>query len=123
PQAQVRGSDDHLDAVASTRLSLAASGLGRAGVDVVWDDALHGEPSASADLIVLNPPFHDGAAIDATVVQELLDAASRVLRPGGRLWLVHNSHLRYRPEVERRVGPVRQAARDRRFTVLVATRA
>lgn len=123
PQARVRGSDDHLDAVASTRLTLAASGLEREGVDVAWDDALRGEAAASADLVLLNPPFHDGAAIDARMVQELLDAAARVLRPGGRLWMVHNSHLRYRPELERRVGPVRQAARDRRFTVLAATRA
>lgn len=123
PDAQVLASDDDADAVASTRLTLAAAGLARDGVSVRWDDALSQEESASADLLVLNPPFHDGTAVDATLVQELLDAAARVLRRGGQLWMVHNSHLRYRPELERRVGRVQQAARDRRFTVLVATRA
>ena len=92
-------------------------------MQVTWDDAISQLQDRSVDLVLLNPPFHDGTAIDATLVQGLLDAASRVLRPGGQLWFVHNSHLRFRTEVERRVGPVRQRARDRRFTVLSAQRA
>ena len=36
---------------------------------------------------------------------------------GGELWAVWNSHLRYRPDLERLVGPTRQIARDRTFTV------
>ena len=120
PQARLRASDDDADAVAATRATLEASGLAREGVDVVWEASLADAADASADLVVLNPPFHDGTAVDATLVQELLDAAGRVLRPGGQLWLVHNSLLRYRDEVADRIGPVRQRARDRRFTVLSA---
>ncbi|WP_157975578.1 class I SAM-dependent methyltransferase [Brachybacterium sp. YJGR34] len=122
PAAQVLGSDDDADAVASTRATLAAAGLERDGVAVTWDAALAGAEADSADLVLLNPPFHDGTAVDATLVQGLLDAAARVLRPGGQLWFVHNSHLRYRPELAARIGPVRQRARDRRFTVLSAVR-
>ncbi|SLM89875.1 methyltransferase [Brachybacterium nesterenkovii] len=120
PQARLRASDDDADAVAATRATLEASGLAREGVDVVWEVSLADAADAGADLVVLNPPFHDGTAVDATLVQELLDAAGRVLRPGGQLWLVHNSLLRYRDEVADRIGPVRQRARDRRFTVLSA---
>ncbi|MGP9694087.1 class I SAM-dependent methyltransferase [Brachybacterium sp. AOP25-B2-12] len=122
PHARVHGSDDHLDAVRSTRATLAASGLLRSEVTVGWDDALSARPDGSADAVLLNPPFHDGPGIDPTLVQGLLDAVARVLRPGGELWLVHNSHLRYRTEIERRVGRVVQRARDRRFTVLSAVR-
>lgn len=120
PQARLRASDDDADAVAATRATLEASGLAREGVDVVWEASLADAADAGADLVVLNPPFHDGTAVDAMLVQELLDAAGRVLRPGGQLWLVHNSLLRYRDEVADRIGPVRQRARDRRFTVLSA---
>lgn len=122
PEARVRGSDDDSEAVVSTRATLAASGLDRDGVEVTWEESLAQHADGSADLVLLNPPFHDGTAVDATLVQGLLDAAARVLRPGGQLWFVHNSHLRYRPELEFRVGVVRQRARDRRFTVLSATR-
>lgn len=122
PEAAVLGSDADADAVSSARATLAANHLEREGVEVTWDDALSRVADASVDLVLLNPPFHDGTAIDATLVQGLLDTAARVLRPGGQLWFVHNSHLRYRTEVERRVGSVRQRSRDRRFTVLSATR-
>ena len=48
--------------------------------------------------------------------------AARVLATGGRLWCVWNSHLRHRPVLEAEVGPTRQVARDRTFTVTVSTR-
>ena len=122
PEASVLGSDVDADAVGSTRETLAANDLTRENVQVSWDDALSRLDAESLDLVLLNPPFHDGTTVDATLVQGLLDSAARVLRPGGQLWFVHNSHLRYRTEVERRVGDVEQRARDRRFTVLRATR-
>ncbi|ATG54177.1 16S rRNA methyltransferase [Brachybacterium ginsengisoli] len=122
PDASVLGTDLDADAVASTASTLAAAGLDRAGVEVSWDDAASLQEDASADLMLLNPPFHDGTAVDATLVQGLLDAAARVLRPGGQLWFVHNSHLRYRPELGARFATVEQRARDRRFTVLSAVR-
>ena len=122
PEASVLGSDVDADAVGSTRETLAANTLARENVQVSWDDALSRLEAESLDLELLNPPFHDGTTVDATLVQGLLDSAARVLRPGGQLWFVHNSHLRYRTEVERRVGDVEQRARDRRFTVLRAIR-
>ncbi|WP_341856817.1 methyltransferase [Brachybacterium sp. GPGPB12] len=81
---RVLGSDDDADAVASTRATLAATGLDREGVEVTWDVSLSRCEEASADLVPLNPPFHDGTVVDATLVQGLLDAAARVPRPGGR---------------------------------------
>ena len=122
PEASVLGSDVDADAVGSTCETLAVNTLARENVQVSWDDALSRLDAESLDLVLLNPPFHDGTTVDATLVQGLLDSAARVLRPGGQLWFVHNSHLRYRTEVERRVGDVEQRARDRRFTVLRATR-
>jgi 16S rRNA (guanine1207-N2)-methyltransferase len=45
-----------------------------------------------------------------------------VLRPGGELWAVYNSALRYKPVLGRLVGPTRVAAQDPKFTVTVSTR-
>jgi len=42
--------------------------------------------------------------------------------PGGELWCVWNSHLRYRSLLERLVGPTRQVARNPKFTVTASTR-
>ena len=105
------------DADADAVLSARAIGL-----EATWDDAGSRLPDASFDTIALNPPFHDGTTVDATLVQHLLDASVRLLAPGGALYVVHNSHLRYRGEVERRFASVEQIARDTTFTVLRATR-
>ena len=107
-----QATDSDADAVLSARAI---------GLDATWDDAGSRFPDASFDTVALNPPFHDGTAVDATLVQKLLDAAVRLLTPNGELYLVHNSHLRYRGEVERRFISVKQVARDKTFTVLRAT--
>jgi 16S rRNA (guanine1207-N2)-methyltransferase len=119
PVAHVMASDRSAAAVASARLTMEAN---RLEVTVVRDDALSQQPDASVDLVVLNPPFHAGAAVHSGVSTRLFDAAARVLRPGGELWTVWNSHLAYRPALERIVGPTRQIARTPKFTVTASTR-
>jgi 16S rRNA (guanine1207-N2)-methyltransferase len=117
----VIATDQSADACASTALTATLNGCAEQ-VQVRRDDALASFPDASEDLLVLNPPFHAGNTVDTRVALRLFEASARVLRPGGELWCVWNSHLMYRPELERRVGPTRQVARDRTFTVTVSTR-
>lgn len=114
PEAVVLATDRSAAAVASARLTMAANGL---DVTVTRDDALSQQPDGSADLILLNPPFHSGAAVDSRIATKLFAAAARVLRPGGELWTVWNSHLGYRPILERVVGETRQVSRNQKFTV------
>jgi len=119
PAARVIASDVSAAAVASARLTAAANGV---EIEVVQDDGLGAQPDASAELIALNPPFHVGAAVHTGIAHRLFADAARVLRPGGELWVVWNSHLRYAPALERAVGPTRQVARGPKFTVTASTR-
>lgn len=121
PGIRVRATDQSSAAVASARLTVHANGVADR-VDVVRDDALSAVPDASAELIVLNPPFHIGATVHTGIAHKLFADAGRVLVPGGELWCVWNSHLRYRGDLERLVGPTRQVARDRTFTVTASVR-
>lgn len=118
---RVVATDDSAAAVASAAATAAANGVADRVV-VLQDDAASGLPDASTDLVVLNPPFHVGASVHTGVAHKLFDAAARLLRPGGELWAVWNSHLLYRPALERAVGPTRQVARNPKFTVTVSTR-
>jgi 16S rRNA (guanine1207-N2)-methyltransferase len=118
----VTATDESAAAVASAEATVAANGLeGR--VVVVRANGAETVPDASADLVLLNPPFHVGAAVHDGVARTLFADAARVLTDGGELWAVWNSHLRYRPTLERVVGPTRQVSRDPKFTVTVSTRA
>ena len=120
PAAAVIATDQSAAAVAATRLTAEAAGVADR-VEVHRADALEAVEDDWAELILLNPPFHTGATVHAGVAHRLIRACSRALAPGGELRLVFNSHLRYRPLVEREIGPVREIARDRTFTVLAAT--
>jgi len=74
-------------------------------------------------VVVLNPPFHSDAALATGIAEHLFAESARVLRPGGELWCVWNSHLRYRGALTRIVGPTRQIARNPKFTVTASVRA
>lgn len=115
--ARVLATDESAAAVASATLTLRANEL---EVAVTRDDAASAVPNRSVDLVVLNPPFHTGAAVHSGVSTKLFEAASRMLRPGGELWTVFNSHLDYRSTLERIVGGTRQIERTPKFTITLS---
>jgi len=120
PSARVIATDISADAVASARETMAANEL---DVEVLQGAALASQPDGSLDLVVLNPPFHDGGAVTTDIALALFEDAARALRPGGQLWTVWNSHLAYRPVLTRLVGPTEQVARGPKFTVTASTKA
>ncbi|WP_411732965.1 class I SAM-dependent methyltransferase [Paeniglutamicibacter sp.] len=121
PHLAVRASDQSASAVASTGATAAANRVAER-ITAVQDDALASLPDASESLVVLNPPFHMGNTVHAGIALKLIADAGRVLAPGGELWCVWNSHLGYRGQLEKLVGPTRQVARNPKFTVTVSTR-
>lgn len=121
PSLRVIACDQSAIAVASARATAEANDVADR-VSVVRDDVLRSQPDATATFIALNPPFHSGAAVTDGLAPRMFADAARVLASGGELWTVWNSSLQYRPALERLVGPTRQVARDRKFTVTVSTK-
>lgn len=121
PRIAVVGTDQSAAAVASATATVAANGLGDQ-VTVVRDDAMSSAPDNSADLVLCNPPFHVGAAVHTGSAIKMFTATGRVLRPGGELWTVYNTHLNYRGVVQRIVGRTEVMGRNRKFTVTRSVR-
>lgn len=121
PDLRILATDQSASAIASAAATAAANGVADR-IAVCRDDALSALPDASVGLIILNPPFHLGSTVHAGVAHRLFDACARVLAPGGELITVWNSHLRYRPVLERIIGATRQLDRSPRFTVTASTR-
>ncbi|BDZ39822.1 class I SAM-dependent methyltransferase [Microbacterium suwonense] len=121
PDAVITATDRSASAVRSARATMAANGLdGR--VQVTLDDAGSELPDADADLILLNPPFHLGASVHEGAGRRLIRAAARLLRPGGEVWTVFNSHLDHRRALSRDVGATEQVLRTPKFTVTRSVR-
>ncbi len=106
-------------AVASARATAEANGI---DVDVVLADATADSVGIDGgfDLILLNPPFHHGTAIETETAASMMRAAASLVAGGGRVLTVFNSHLRHRENLERLIGPSEQVARNSRFTVIVS---
>lgn len=119
PSLRVLACDQSASAIRSTLATARASGV-QAQVQAVRADALSGLPDASQELIVLNPPFHVGNAVHAGIALKLIADAGRALAPDGELWCVWNSHLGYRHQLNRLVGPTRQVDRNPKFTITVS---
>ncbi|MTJ66077.1 methyltransferase [Nocardia seriolae] len=121
PGLRGTATDQSAAAVASTRATAAANGVADR-VTVLQDDAMSGAPDNSADLVLCNPPFHVGAAVHTGSAIKMFQQTGRVLRPGGELWTVYNTHLNYRGVMERMVGKTDVMGRNRKFTVTRSVR-
>ncbi len=111
---QVWARDVSWSAVAATQTTAELNEL---AIEASWGDGLDGYPDASLDAIVTNPPFHRGVAKESADTLAWFAEATRVLRPGGELWCVFNSHLPWRRELTFRLGDTTLVAQDPRYTV------
>lgn len=104
----------------AARENLAAAPGPRFGFH--WHD-LAGEPVTERyDLIVMNPPFHQGRAAEPDLGRAMIRAASAALVRGGRLLLVANRGLPYDETLAAGFGAVEDLRREGGFRVISARR-
>ena len=117
PEYRLLAFDRSQAAVRSTRATLRKN-LGDDGrFQVRLDHGLSTLADSSVDLVVCNPPFHSDAAVLEGMAIPLFRDAARVLRPGGVMLTVFNSHLPHRRALEVIVGPTQQLGRNPKFTI------
>ncbi len=87
-----------------------------------WADATTFDAGIAFDTILMNPPFHKGRVGDPGLGQGFIQAAARLLRPGGQLWLVANRHLPYERSLNAAFGEVAETGGDRSYKLFRAAR-
>jgi 23S rRNA (guanine1835-N2)-methyltransferase len=112
--AEVHYFDESYQAVA-----VARAAVGR-------DDLVHaadgfGDTATTFDLIVCNPPFHQGNVVGDDVARDLFRQSAARLTDEGELWVVGNRHLNYHRTLRQAFGAVRQVASHPKFVVLAAS--
>lgn len=81
-----------------------------------------GLPAADSgfDLILLNPPFHEGGVVGDHIALTQFEQSAAMLAPDGRLLLVGNRHLGYHRTLKQSFSRVRQLASTPKFVVFEA---
>jgi len=75
-----------------------------------------------ANLVVMNPPFHQGRAGRPDLGAGFIAAAARLLGPAGTLWMVANRHLPYEAALAAAFREVEDIAGSPGFKLIRATR-
>ncbi|MGB0134443.1 class I SAM-dependent methyltransferase [Dokdonella sp.] len=89
-------------------------------IDVHWHDVTQGLPRRY-DVIVSNPPFHQGRADQPELGQAFIAVAANALNPSGRLWIVANRHLPYEASLRSRFANVETRVLKSGFKVFEAS--
>lgn len=124
PSAHVWFVDESARAIESSRRNVNANlgpdGLARASFvhsDVFAD--VHADIS-ELDLVVCNPPFHAGNAMNDEVAWTMFSQSHRRLAVGGELWVVGNRHMGYHASMQRLFGNAFQHDAHPKFVVLAS---
>jgi len=112
--------DVNLLAVASVRETIREHGIAEARA--LAGDVYDAVGNERYDLIVSNPPFHQGKTIDYDMPERLIGEAAAHLRPGGSLLIVANAFLAYERLMGRYFNDVQTIASTRQYCVLRASR-
>jgi len=120
PEAVVHFVDESFMAVASAQENFHAAFADARQATFVVGDGLTGFASASADLILCNPPFHQHNTVGDQLAQSMFRESLRVLRNGAELWVVGNRHLDYHANLKRLFKNCTLVASNAKFVVLKA---
>jgi 16S rRNA (guanine1207-N2)-methyltransferase len=120
PDSEMDFADVSSQAIASAKANVVAFSpyanarfLHQAGV-------ASGEVSRKYDLILCNPPFHEGGTVGDHIALRLFCESARALKSGGKLLVVGNRHLGYHRKLRQWFDGVRQVADHPKFVVLQA---
>ena len=117
PDTRVDLVDSNVLALDAARRTLRANQLEDSGV---WPSDALSDVTGTYDLIISNPPFHQGLATDFSATNQLIKEAPSHLKRGGRLVLVANTFIDYISHLRKHFREVSVLAQSPRYRILDA---
>ncbi|QKJ85669.1 16S rRNA (guanine(1207)-N(2))-methyltransferase RsmC [Paramixta manurensis] len=113
PKVRLFLTDVNAAALAASKATLAANQL----EGDVFASNVYSEVSGRYDMIISNPPFHDGLQTSLDAAQSLIRGAVKYLNSGGELRIVANAFLPYPQLLDDTFGNHEVLAQNGRFKV------
>lgn len=120
PHAQLIFSDESQMAIQSAKINYQ-----KFYPDVAqfhWTNCFENQTSQSVDLVLCNPPFHQGTTVGDFIAWQMFKDSHHVLRSGGLIRIVGNIHLRYETVLKKIFGNSRIVASNNKFRIIEATK-
>lgn len=121
-EAHITFADESYMAVASAQANYRATFGMDDNSSFVVSDCLIQIEAQDVDLILCNPPFHQGNTVGDQVAWNMFQQSYKRLRPGGQLWIIGNRHLGYHIKLKRIFGNCQTLASNNKFVVLSCSR-
>ena len=123
PSAKIIFSDESNMAIQS-----AATNYGKyfsdpkARAEFLWTNCYEDQAPGSVDLVICNPPFHQGSTRCDSIAWQMFTDSHRALVAGGTLRVIGNTHLQYQTTLKKLFGNSRIVATNQKFTIVDAVK-
>lgn len=115
PGAKIFFSDDSAMAIESAKANYSNNFKDEASY--FWTNCFEDQPKNSLDLVLCNPPFHQGNTIGDFIAWQMFQDAYDSLKPGGILRVIGNSHLGYQVKLKKLFGNSNIVATNSKFII------
>ncbi|MCK5883737.1 MAG: methyltransferase [Bacteriovoracaceae bacterium] len=116
PNAKMVFSDESYMAIQSAVENYSKSYVGEA--EFSWTNCFEDGEQEQFDLVLCNPPFHQITTIGDFIALQMFSDAKRILKKGGLLRVIGNSHLRYQHKLKKIFGSSKVIAVNKKFMVV-----
>lgn len=121
PSSKLIFTDESRMAIESAKLNFANYFPGEKA-EFHWTNCFEDAKPASVDLVLCNPPFHQGNALGDQIAWQMFRDSHRALIVGGTIRVIGNTHLQYQTVLKRIFGNSRIVATNRKFMVVDAVK-
>ncbi len=115
PNARIFFSDDSAMAIESAKTNYQNHFQDDASY--FWTNCFEGQPKNSLDLVLCNPPFHQGNTIGDFIAWQMFQDAYDSLKTAGTLRVIGNSHLCYQVKLKKLFGNSSIIATNSKFII------
>lgn len=115
PNARILFSDDSAMAIESAKLNYQQYFKDEAVF--FWTNCFEKQPKQSLDLVLCNPPFHQGNTVGDFIAKQMFTDAYDALKVGGQLRVIGNSHLAYQVKLKSIFGNSKILSTNKKFNI------
>ena len=118
PNSQIHYSDESYQAILSATENY--KNHFNDGPILHWTNCFEDGQKNSLDLVLCNPPFHQGTTVGDFIATQMFKDSYQSLRKGGLIRVIENSHLGYQAKLKHIFGNSKIVATNKKFMIVDA---